>query len=150
MRIVAGDYVMRESVLRRLIPRWSDERVEALRVTGQSGRNIDNWILPNQVPTIFEQKLILGLVMEIGILIAMGSHVYKFTGKFFFQLLGGPIGLNVTAWAASIVMKCFDNIWTALLRSNNVDLLAYLRYVDDSRSFNKRLQERGKMVKRQI
>ena len=67
LRIVAGEDVMRESGLRRLIPRWSDERVEALRVTGQSGRNIDNWILPNQVPTIFEQKLILGLVMEIGI-----------------------------------------------------------------------------------
>ena len=67
----------------------------------------------------------------------MGSHVYEFTGKFFLQLLGGPIGLNVTAWAASIVMKCLDNIWTALLRSNNVDLLAYLRYVDDSRSFTK-------------
>ena len=32
-------------------------------------------------------------------------------------------------------MKCFDNLWLAILRRNKVDFLAYLRYVDDSRSF---------------
>ena len=48
---------------------------------------------------------------------------------------GGPIGLNVTAWAASIVMKCFDNIWLSILKRSKVDILAYLRYVDNSRSF---------------
>ena len=96
---------------------------------------MNNWTHPNHIPTIFEQKLILGLVMEVGILIAMGTHCYEFAGKFFLQLRGGPIGLNITAWAASIVMKCYDNIWMAILRSNKIDLLAYLRYVDDSRSF---------------
>ena len=50
-------------------------------------------------------------------------------------MLGGPIGLAITAWVASITMKCFDNLWVSLLKSNKVDFLAYMRYVDDSRSF---------------
>ena len=69
------------------------------------------------------------------------TYFCSLMGKFFLQLRGGPIGLNITAWAASIVMKCYDNIWMAILRSNKIDLLAYLRYVDDSRSFIKGLRK---------
>ena len=77
MRIVAGEDILRSSGLSRLIPKWTGERVDALRVTGLSGKNMDNWIHSAHIPTIFEQKLILGLIMEVRILIAMGSHCYE-------------------------------------------------------------------------
>ena len=32
-------------------------------------------------------------------------------------------------------MKCYDNLWIALLNANGLDFLKYLRYVDDSRMF---------------
>ena len=79
--------------------------------------------------------------METGILIVMGSHCYEFAGKFYLQVMGGPIGLAVTAWIASITMKCFDNLWMNVLKSSNIKILDYVRYVDDSRNFSKCLKK---------
>ena len=83
----------------------------------------------------------MGLLLEIGVLVVMGTHCYEFNGKFYVQKRGGPIGLAVTAWIASIVMQCFDNLWVKLLKMNNVFLFAYMRYVDDSRNFTKSLKK---------
>ena len=38
-------------------------------------------------------------------------------------------------------MKCYDNLWVKLLRENNVNLLLYMRYVDDSRNFMRGLRK---------
>ena len=76
LRIVAGEDILRSSGLSRLIPKWQGDRVEALRVTGLSGKNMNNWTHPNHIPTIFERKLILELVMEVGILIAIHLVTY--------------------------------------------------------------------------
>ena len=100
-----------------------------------------NWQFSTREPSIFEQKVILGLLIEIGILVVMGSHCYEFAGNFYSQRRGGPIGLAVTAWIASITMKCFDNLWTSLLLANKVENLAYIRYVDDSRQFLRGLRK---------
>ena len=140
LRIVAGEEILRLAGLSRLIPRWLGERVNSLRVTGETGKNMENWAHSASEPTIFEQKVILGLLMEVGILISMGTHCYEFAGRFFLQLLGGPIGLALTAWAASLTLKCFDNLWIGILIDNKIDFLAYLRYVDDSRTFLKKLR----------
>ena len=135
LRIVAGEEVMRAAGLANLVPRWRGDKVDALKVSGLSGRNMDSWIFANHNPSDYQIKLILGLVIEVGVLIAMGSHIYEFGGRFYLQLFGGPIGMVLTAWLASIVMKAFDNLWVELLRANRVNLLGYGRYVDDSRSF---------------
>ena len=84
---------------------------------------------------MIEQRRIIGLILEVGVLVAMGSHCSEFAGKFFLQCLGGPIGLAITALLASITMKCFDNLWIKLLESNNVKYLTYVRNADDSRNF---------------
>ena len=77
----------------------------------------------------------------------MGSHVYEFAGRFYLQTLGGPIGLAITAWLASIVMKCFDNLWLRLAQKCNIDISCYIRYVDDSRNFLKGIKPGWKWVK---
>ena len=97
---------MRLAGLGRLIPKWKGKKVDSLRVTGQTGRELDNWSFSPTGPSIMEERRILALVVEVGILLSMGSHSYEFGGRFFLQLLGGPIGLSLTAWLASLVMKC--------------------------------------------
>ena len=146
LRIVAGEEAMRAAGIGNLIPRWKNKKVEALRVTGDTGKSMDNWIFPNQTPSVFQIKLILGLIIEVGVILAMGSHVYEFNGRFFLQLLGGPIGMVLTAWLSSIIMKAFDNLWVNLLLSNNIRLLGYGRYVDDSRVFNNGIQRGWRWV----
>ena len=111
LRIVAGEEVMRAAGLANLVPRWRGDKVDALKVSGLSGRNMDSWIFANHNPSDYQIKLILGLIIEVGVLIAMGSHIYEFGGRFYLQLFGGPIGMVLTAWLASIVMKAFDNLW---------------------------------------
>ena len=53
LRIVAGEEILRFSGLSKLIPKWSGDRVETLKVSGLSGRNMDNWIHSPHIPTIF-------------------------------------------------------------------------------------------------
>ena len=78
--------------------------------------------------------------MEIGILVVMGSHCYEFGGKLFLQVRGGgPMGLAITAWIASITMKCYDSLWISFLNANGLDFLKYLPYVDVSHTFLKAL-----------
>ena len=78
---------------------------------------------------------IIGLVVELGVLVAIGSHIYEFGEKLFLQLWGGPIGSTLTAWLASLVMKAFDNLWKSLLIANRILYLSYARYIDDFRTF---------------
>ena len=58
LRIVAGDEIMRLAGLARLIPRWGGERVNSLRVTGEAGKDMNNWFHSAHEPTIFEQKAV--------------------------------------------------------------------------------------------
>ena len=63
---------MRSADLGNFIPIWRGKKVESLRITGQSGKNLENWIFPPLSPSIFQQKAIVGLLMEIGVLVVMG------------------------------------------------------------------------------
>ena len=141
LRIVAGDEIMKLAGLGNLIPKWQGDRVESLRVSGSSGKDMNRWTHANIEPTIFQKKLIISLLIEVGVLVLMGSHCYEFAGSFYLQTLGGPIGLAATAWIASLTMKCFDNLWNALLVRNRVIFHLYLRYVDDSRTFLRGLRK---------
>ena len=84
LRIMAGPEILRSAGLSKFIPKWKGDKVDSLRVTGQSGRKMENWEFSPHVPTIFEEKLILGLVIEVGVLVAMGSHIYEFAGKYYY------------------------------------------------------------------
>ena len=87
LRIMAGEEIMVSAGLGSLIPKWKGKKVELLKVTGESGRNMESWSFSPKNPSIFEQKAIIGLLMEIGILVAMGSHCYEFAGRFYLQLM---------------------------------------------------------------
>ena len=84
---------MRSSGLGRLISKWKGERVDSSKVTGLSGKDMNNGQFSPHLPTSFEERKILALVIEVGVLIVMGSHSYEFGGKFFMQIFGRPIRL---------------------------------------------------------
>ena len=116
---------MRDAGLGNFIPRWAGDKVDALRVTGITGKNMDSWKFTSLSPSIMQIMKIIGLVVELGVLVAMGSHIYEFGEKLFLQLWGGPIGSTLTAWLASLVMKAFDNLWVSLLIANRILYLSY-------------------------
>ena len=90
---------MRDAGLGNFIPRWAGDKVDALRVTGITGKNMDSWKFTSLTPSIMQIMKIIGLVVELGVLVAMGSHIYEFGEKLFLQLWGGPIGSTLTAWS---------------------------------------------------
>ena len=63
------------------------------------------------------------------------THLYKFGGKMFQQLLGGPIGLRGTCAIARLVMCVFDRLWKGIMKDNGIGWNLYLRYMDDGRIF---------------
>ena len=63
LRIVAGREAMVAAGLIDLIPRWKGEKVEALRVTGESGRSMDSWLFSAHVPSQRQIKSIIGLLV---------------------------------------------------------------------------------------
>ena len=72
-------------------------------------------------------------MLEIGIIVAMCSHLYTFNGVTYIQLLGGPIGLRLTAALANLVMAYYDITLKKLLSRESIRLLLSFRFVDDSR-----------------
>ena len=80
------------------------------------------------------------MVVKVGVLIMMNTHVYSWDGKAFLQKAGGPIGLRSTCAVARIVMNEWDSRWRAMCRDNNITLAKGDRYVDDIRAFLKALK----------
>ena len=81
--IVAGREALIEAGLRHLIPRWRGDRETALKVTGDAGRNMDNWVfVPIKISKRDEIKII-AMLMEVGVLLIMNCNVYEFGGKYY-------------------------------------------------------------------
>ena len=59
LRIMAGEEIMVSAGLGSLIPKWKGKKVELLKVTGESGRNMESWSFSPKNPSILEQKAII-------------------------------------------------------------------------------------------
>ena len=69
--------------------------------------------------------LLLGEAVET----IMGNHLYRFDGKVYRQVEGGPIGLELTGVVADLVMLWCDNKFLKKEESAGLDVLLYKRYV---------------------
>ena len=63
------------------------------------------------------------------------THLYTFNGKVYKQKKGGPIGLRGTCALARLVMCSWDRAWKELMRTNNITIEEFMRYMDDGRAF---------------
>ena len=86
------------------------------------------------VPLALKKKIV-ARVLELAVLVTMGTHIYSFCGQLYLQESGGPIGLRFTASLANLIMKKFDKAWREVCEREGISYELYIRYVDDCRMF---------------
>ena len=91
-----------------------------------------DWKGKRKVPTNLQKKKMVARTLEVAIYTLLSNHLYQFDGRVFQQQAGGPIGLEVTGILARIVMLWWDRKFLGKLKKLGINLLLYLRYVDDS------------------
>ena len=106
-----------------------------------SQKKAKNWKISKKDIFPSDAKKIVAAVVEIAVNVAMSTHIYKFCRRYFIQQNGGPIGLTSTASLASLIMKIWDSLWMKLLSREGINLLLFMRYVDDVRNFLRPLYE---------
>ena len=133
--LVGGNKLLDRNGLLRVKPKWKGKREDKLTIGGDAAKGESNWSHSSKTLFARDKKMILAVFVEILVHLVMSTHVYKFGGKFYLQLEGGPIGLRSTACLASLIMKMWDCAWMKLLKREQIDVLCLFRYVDDIRNF---------------
>ena len=141
IRIVGGVDYMVENGLKHLIPVWKGKKGWLLKVGGEKAKDDGLWKNTNKQLTEKDKKKILSHVVEIGVIVAMSTHLYTFGGETFIQSSGGPIGMRSTASLASVIMKGWDVAWRKLMDREDIIMDMVVRYVDDCRVFLPALNE---------
>ena len=96
-------------------------------------RNMEHWRFPSGEMTKLEERTLVGMAVQIGVLAMMNTHQYTFNGKTYLQLAGGPIGLRATCAVARVVMNVWDARWLEMMKENNIKIKGGCRYMDDIR-----------------
>ena len=97
--------------------------------------NDEFWTFSRNSRTDFEERMIVAMAVQIGIIAVMNTHQYSFNGKTFLQKAGGPIGLRATCAIARVVMNTWDTRWLEKLEVNGIRIKTGVRYMDDIRIF---------------
>ena len=108
-------------------------------------KNEENWKFPEVDRTEFEERLIVAMAIQIGVLTMMATHRYSFNGKTYLQKAGGPIGLRATCAVACVVMNTRDTRWMELMTTSQLEILTGIRYMDDIRAFLYEIREGWRM-----
>ena len=93
--------------------------------------NEEHWFFPSMQLTASEKRMVVAMVVKVGVLIMMNTHVYSWNGESYLQKAGGPIGLRSTCAIARVVMNEWDARWQELSVRNNIILRKGDHYMDD-------------------
>ena len=93
----------------------------------------DQWEFSNKELTEDQERLLVGVVAEIAIIVLFNNFSYKFGGKFFHQQSGGPIGVRATGAIAQLVMERWARDYKAILENSGIVISEMGGYVDDGR-----------------
>ena len=102
-------------------------------LTAEKDEKVDRWqwAKPIEAYTNHEKKKIMGKITQIMVRATFSTHHYKWNGRIFKQMSGGPIGLRATGSVA----KCTMDEWIAkfrkMLLENGVIVHLLVKYVDD-------------------
>ena len=94
-----------------------------------------HWYFPPMNLTEMEKRMVVAMVVKVGVLLMMNTHVYSWDGASYLQGGGGPIGLRSTCAVARVVMNEWDAKWLDLCVNNNIKVRKSERYMDDIRAF---------------
>ena len=81
----------------------------------------------------------MGLAMEVAINFFFRNFTYKFGGEIFVQMFGGPIGARITMAVSRLVMQEWKERYDEILKRSNIHEYLKGLYVDDGRSFQRKL-----------
>ena len=129
----------RTSALWRILPRRTSQGGVRPGVTASPDKE-DHWFFPTMQLTAREKRMVVAMVVRVGVLMMMNSHVYSWDGDNYLQKAGGPIGLRSTCAIARVVMNEWDARWQKMCADNNIKLAKGDRYVDDIRAFLKAIK----------
>ena len=131
--VVGGRKLLDRMKLIRLCPKWLGKREDLLSVGGKKTNDSNYWKDTDRDIFPKDRRNVVAAVLEIGILITMGTHLYCFNGVVYVQLRGGPIGLRLTAALANLVMSFFDQTFDKILHREGIVVNIKFRFVDDGR-----------------
>ena len=97
------------------------------------------WDWPREKPTSKEKVELIGAMLEISIMFFFKNFIYNFGGVDYLQGSGGPIGARLTMCVARIVLQEWSEIFSGILRSNNIRERLRAIYVDDGRGMFSKL-----------
>ena len=109
--LVGGRELVSRAGLERLCPKWLGDREDMAAVGGTKSKDPTNWRDSQRSPVKLKEKMIIAKVVEIAVNLAMSTHVYTFSGRYFLHCDGSPIGLRSTASLAALVIKLWDMAW---------------------------------------
>ena len=124
----------RTSPLWRVMPRRTSRGGVRPGVTA-SPDNEEHWYFPPMNLTQTEKRMVVAMVVKVGVLMIMNTHVYSWDGESYLQGGRGPIGLRSTCAVARVVMNEWDARWLSLCKENNIKVRKSERYMDDIRAF---------------
>ena len=75
---------------------------------------------------------IIALVISVGVKLVMSNHTYKVGDRYYLQLEGGAIGLELTGAVSRPFMMRWDRMYLKKVKSAGIKMRMYDRYVDDS------------------
>ena len=71
----------------------------------------EKWVFPEIEPNKGHLKLLLASCLGVAVETTINLHTYRFGGKLWQQVSGGPIGLRLTAVVAKVRMiKCMKDL----------------------------------------
>ena len=110
---------------------WESDSVE---VTAEDGTRvtIDKWVFPTKEPSQPQKKRMFAQMIACAVKASMSNHLYRFNGKVYKQEDGGPIGDELAQAVARMVMIWWDGKFVDLCKKVELEVLFYMRYVDDT------------------
>ena len=96
-----------------------------------NGEDKWSWVGKRKEPSSIQKKKMVAKTLQIAVRTVLSNHIYQVDGNVFKQQKGGPIGLEITGVLARIVMLWWDRELLKKMKQLKVEVLMYLRYVDD-------------------
>ena len=96
-------------------------------------RKDDSWEYMGKEMSDNEERMLIAMAVQIGVIAMMNTHQYSFAGKTFLQKAGDPIGLRATC----AVMNAWDLRWLEMAEENQIRIITGFRYMDDIRIFTR-------------
>ena len=109
---------------------------------------VDKWLWEDCItPTSQQLHGMMTVALTYAVKKIFSTHGYRYGGKYYIQGDWGPIGHILTCVVARLVMIWFDLRFKQLVLNLGINLIMFLRYVDDMNTMLEKLRGRVRFNK---